>query len=91
MNRPPILMHRDEVITLKRAAAYAGRSTDTIRKWNRQHMLARQAGDNAPLEISVIALEMVLHGDFAALELLRAGERDHPAVQKYITHLGLPG
>lgn len=88
---PPILMHRDDVINLDRAAHMTGKSPDTLRRWNRKYRIARQAGPNAPLEFSVLAVEMVHHGDFEALEMLRAGNRSHPAVTRYIDYLGLPG
>ncbi len=87
----PILMKPDEVLHLERAAYHAGKSTDTIRRWCRRHGIARQSCPNAPLEISAVGLEMVLHGDFDALEILRAGGRSDPAVRKYIDHLVLPG
>lgn len=87
----PVLMKRDDVINLERAAFQAKRSTDTIRRWCRKHAIARQSCPNAPLEISAIGLEMVLHNDLEALELLRQGQRSHPDVQRYIDHLGLPG
>lgn len=87
---PPILMRRDEIIPLKRAVEHAGKSPDTIRRWCKQHGIARQSGPAAPLEISILALEMVLHSDFEALELLRAGSRGAGAVRRYLEHLGLP-
>lgn len=88
--RLPILMHADEVINLARAAHMTGKSPDTLRRWHQKYSIARQAGPNAPLEFSVIAVAMVHHGDFAALELLRAGKRSDPAVQRYLEYLGLP-
>lgn len=87
---PPILMRTDEVINLARAAHMTGKSPDTLRRWHQKYRIARQAGRNAALEFSVIAVEMVHHGDFEALELLRAGRRSDPAVQRYIEYLGLP-
>lgn len=87
----PILMHRDEVIPLKRAMKHSGKSEPTIRRWCRAYGIARQASRNAPLEISILALEMVLHADFEALEVLRAGDRASPLVRRYVEHLGLPG
>lgn len=88
---PPILMRPDEVINLGRAAHMTGKSPDTLRRWHQKYRIARQAGPNAPLEFSAIAVEMVHHGDFEALELLRGGQRSDPAVQRYIEYLGLPG
>lgn len=85
----PILMHPDEVIGVKQAARHARRSQDTIRRWCRSHKISRQSCSTAPLEISVLALEMVLHSDWAALEDLRAGRREKPNVSRYLDHLGL--
>lgn len=88
--RPPaVLMKRDEIVNLKRAADYAGRSVDTVRRWAHDFGIGRQAGPSAPLEISVVALEMVLHGDFPALEDLRAGHRESPLVKRYLDFLGI--
>ncbi|MBJ7410846.1 MAG: hypothetical protein JHD15_10875 [Phenylobacterium sp.] len=91
MSRPTILMHRDEIIPLKRAVFHSGKSAVTIRRWCKIHGIARQTGPAAPLEISILALEMVLHSDFEALELLRDGQRQASAVRRYVDHLGLPG
>ena len=87
----PVLMRRDEVIALKRAVVHSGKSEATIRRWCKAHGIARQSGPAAPLEISLLALEMVLHADLEALELLRNGERSNPIVRRYVDHLGLPG
>jgi hypothetical protein len=87
---PPLLMRRDEVVGIKRAAVHAGRSPDTIRRWYHDHGIGRQAGPNAPVEISIVALEMVVHGDWLALEALRSGDRSNPLVSRYIAFLGLP-
>lgn len=89
--RLPVLMRRDEIITLKRAAHHAGRSAKTIRRWCQEHGIARQSSSSAPLEISLLALEMLLHGDLEALEMLRAGQRSAAEVRRYVDHLGLPG
>lgn len=86
----PVLMKRDEILNIARAADRAKRSTDTIRRWCRDFGIARQSAPGAPLEISALALEMVLHGDHEALEKLRAGERSAPEVKRYIDHLGIP-
>lgn len=86
----PILMRKDEVVNLKTAVHATGRSEKTIRGWCRQYGIGVQACAGAPLEISSPALEMVRHGDFAALELLRKGRRDHPRVARFYDHLGIP-
>ncbi len=42
------------------------------------------------MEISAPGLEMVIHGDFEALDKLRMGEREDPVVRRYFEWLGLP-
>lgn len=86
----PILMRRDEIVNLKTAVHVTGRSEKTIRGWCKQYGIGAQACAGAPLEISAPALEMVRHGDFAALELLRCGRRDHVRVKRIFEHIGIP-
>jgi hypothetical protein len=86
----PILMHRSEVTSLKEAAYRTGKSEKTLKSWCRQFGIGRQSSSGAPIEISAPALEMVLHGDTSALELLRDGDRHHPRVKRYFDHLGIP-
>lgn len=90
MNAPlPILMHPGEIIGIKHAAHHAGRSVKTLRRWCHEYGIGRQPGGGGPLQVSAPALEMLLAEDFAALELLRAGRRDLPEVQRYFAHLGI--
>lgn len=86
---PPLLFSSDEAVGLKEAAFIARRSVDTVRRWYDEHGIGRQAGPGAPIEISVVALQMVLHGDFGALDLLKAGDRSNPRVRQYIEFVGL--
>lgn len=86
----PILMKRDEIICLKEAAHRARRTEKTTSLLCKEHRIVRQTLPGAPLEISAPALEMVLHNDTKALELLRRGRRSHPRVTLYFDHLGLP-
>ncbi|MGR9169591.1 hypothetical protein [Rhizobium sp. KDH_Rht_773_N] len=91
MLRPsPILMRRSDIIALKQAVDRSGKSERTIRNWCRVYGIGRQSSPGAPLEISAPALEMVLHGDFEALEMLRNGDRNGQPVKRYFDHLGLP-
>lgn len=85
----PILGPRIEWIRLKEAIARTGLSDRTLRYWCRRHGIGRQSSKGAPIEISLPALEMVMAGDFEALEYLRAGERWHPSVQRVLLYLGL--
>lgn len=87
---PPILMSRDEVVSLKQAAFITGRSEETLRRWNQVHRIARQTAVGARLEFSRPALEMLMHGDMAALQALREGRRSDPQVKRYLDFLGLP-
>lgn len=85
----PILMKAQDVIPLKTAALETGKSDKTLRAWVRDFGIGRQSGPSAPIEISHPALEMVLHGDMAALELLRVGDRSSPRVVRFFRHLGI--
>lgn len=86
---PAILMHRGEVTSVKDAIYRTGKSERWVRTVCQQYGLARQTVPHAPLEISMPALEMVLHGDFEALERLRKGDRNHETVRRYLVHLSL--
>ncbi|MGR9204103.1 hypothetical protein ACU8OG_09200 [Rhizobium leguminosarum] len=70
-------MRPDDIINLKTAVHVTGRSEKTIRNWCKEFGIGVQPRPGAPLEISAPALEMVRHGDIAAQELLREGERHH--------------
>ncbi|MHC2457689.1 hypothetical protein ACVMIX_004330 [Rhizobium leguminosarum] len=85
----PILMRRGDIITLKEAVHRTGKSDRTLRSWCKLFGISRQANGGAPIEISAPALEMVMHGDMEALELLRSGNRHHPRVRRFFDHLGL--
>ncbi|MBD8555444.1 hypothetical protein IFT84_13110 [Rhizobium sp. CFBP 8762] len=90
MHSKPILMRPDEAMPIKRAASHAGKHICTIRRWVEQYGIGRQSGKHATVEVTRIGLDMVLQGDFEALELLRAGERNHPDVVRYFDFAGLP-
>lgn len=85
----PVLMRKDEVINLKAAVYHTGRDEKTIRGWCKEFGIGRQAKAGAPLDISAPALEMVMHGDAVALELLREGNRTDRRVARYFEHLGI--
>lgn len=84
-----VLMRPDEVRDIKSAADYAGRDDRTIRRWAKRYGIGRQSGPGAPIEISLPALDMVLHGEWEALEKLRAGDRSNPDVIRIFDHIGL--
>lgn len=85
----PVLMKPQDIIPMKTAIDVTGKADRTLRGWCREHGISRQSSASAPLEISRPALEMVMHGDMVALELLRAGERTAPRVARYFRHLGI--
>lgn len=89
LSAAPILMRLDEIISLKEAAHRARRTVKVTTRLCRDFRICRQTVPGAPLEISAPALEMVLHADAEALDLLRQGKRDHPRVRMYFHHLGL--
>lgn len=88
-HRPPILMRDAEATPLSRLVR-PGRSMSTLRRWCDQYGIARQGGGSGRIEVSVVGLTMVEHGDLEALEILRAGNRGHPMVRRYFDLLGLP-
>lgn len=87
---PPVLMNWNEVVDIKTAMQHSDKSEATIRRLCKTYRIARQTFPNAPLEISLPALEMALGADTEALDLLRQGHRSHERVQSYLRHLGLP-
>jgi hypothetical protein len=86
----PLHIQPDEVMTVTAAAAHAGKCEKTIRRWIADYGIARQSMRKAPHQVSRIALDMVIHGDWPALERLRAGDRNHRLVQWYRQFAGLP-
>ncbi|MEC5383076.1 hypothetical protein VSX64_19800 [Aurantimonas sp. C2-6-R+9] len=86
----PVLMRPDEMLCIKQAMDYTRKSDKTIRRWIKRYGIARRSMDGGPYQVSVIALEMAMHGDFAALEMLRSGQRSAPEVRRYLDFLGLP-
>ncbi len=85
----PVLMRPWDCIDVKKAADHARRDDKTIRRWVERYGIGRRAGPGSPIEVSAPALEMVLHGDDEALELLRRGVRSAPQVRRYLDFLGL--
>ena len=85
----PILMRKDDIISLKEAVYRSGKCERTLRSWVKDFGIGRQSSSSAPIEISAPALEMVLHGDSEALELLRSGNRLHSRVKRHFEHLGI--
>lgn len=86
----PILIRPGEGLDISAAAKHSGRSDKCVRRWIRDHAIACRSLDRGPWVVSAVALEMVMHGDQKALELLREGQRSAPEVQRYVDFLGLP-
>lgn len=85
----PILMNRSEVIDMAEAVRRTGRSSKTITTYCRKHGIGRQSGAGVPIEISAPALELVMHGLWEELELLRGGNRTDPRVRRIYDKLGI--
>ncbi|MDX3976994.1 hypothetical protein [Shinella sp.] len=73
----------DEVMTIAEAAVHAGKTTKTIRRWCDEFGISRQVRKNSPVQVSRIALDMVIHGDWPALDCLKVGDRTHRLVTFY--------
>ncbi|KAB0676007.1 hypothetical protein [Aureimonas leprariae] len=81
-------MTEAEAVSLKEAARRVRLSVDTIRRLNAKHGIGRQMGPRSPIEVSMPAVVMLRHGDLEALELLRLGRRQEPAVRRYLELAG---
>lgn len=80
----PVPMLGSEIIRIDSACWYAEVCDRTIRGWAKKHGIGRQAGKSGTLKISLPALLMVVDDQLETLERLRAGDRDHPAVEFYL-------
>jgi hypothetical protein len=86
----PILVHDTEWVYLRDACDFTGMSADTIRRWCRQHLIARPSRGNVPLKIHKPALSMLMHEDHLALELLRGGHYTDWRVTRHYDFAGIP-
>ena len=77
-----------ECISLKEAAAIAGKSESTMRNWCVEHGLGRRIGGGFWM-VSKVAMAMFLDGDMKALRAYHWGERTDPCVIAYFERLGL--
>ncbi|PWI54811.1 hypothetical protein B5K03_08815 [Rhizobium phaseoli] len=84
----PLLVRPEEAVNVKRACELSGKTDRTIRDWCRQFGIGG-AMAGSQLRISAPGLMMVVHGDVAALEFLRQGNRSHPRVLRYFDELGI--
>lgn len=87
--RPMVLVpfDRREAITLKQAAAIAGRSETTVRGWCASYHIGRRVV-GGPWMVSRVALAMLLDGDRRALEAYLSGDRSGPLMTPYMDRLG---
>lgn len=77
-----------EGISLKKAAARAGKSESTLRNWCVQHGLGRRVGGGVWV-VSKVALAMFLDGDRRALAAYLAGDRSSSLVKMYFERVGV--
>jgi len=71
-----------ESLTLRQAAAVAGKSESTMRVWCESAGLGRRIGGGT-WSVSKVALSMFLDGDMTALRAYHAGDRTGPRVILY--------
>ena len=77
----------DEAISIKTAAARAGKSDSAIRDWIARYRIGRHVVGS--VEVSAVALAMLLDGATVALARYVAGDREHPDVLAYFARVGL--
>jgi hypothetical protein len=72
-----------EGISLKEAAARAGKSETTVRNWCAEHKIGRRVGGGTWV-VSRVALAMFLDGDRKALASYLTGDRCSPTFRSYV-------
>ena len=77
-----------ECLTLRQAAAVAGKSESTLRVWCEGYGLGRRVGGGTWC-VSKVALAMHLDGNRKALRAYHAGNRSDPNVIYYFEREGL--
>ena len=77
----------DEALSIKAAAARAGKSDSAIREWVARYRIGRHVVGS--VEVSTVALAMLLDGATVALARYVAGDRQHPDVVAYFARAGL--
>ena len=76
-----------ELCDLSWAAEYANRCKASIRLYGKRHGIAWPVRGRTV--VSVIALQMLLEGDYATLERWRSGDVAHPDVRFYYDRLNI--
>jgi hypothetical protein len=80
--------NREEAISIKEAAAIAGKSERTLYEWCKRHGLGRRVGSGT-WWVSKVALAMFLDDDMIALAAYQAGDRTSDLVSLYFDRFGL--
>ena len=76
-----LLYNPAEMISIREAAARAGRSERTVRNWCLEHQIGRRIGKQ--WAVSAPALDMFLANDDAGLQAYLAGDRTSERVASY--------
>jgi hypothetical protein len=77
-----------ECLTLRQAAAVAGKSESTMRAWCDNFGLGRRVGGGT-WAVSKVALALFLDGNFKALRAYHAGDRTNEIVAACFVRFGL--
>ena len=77
-----------EILSVRAAAVLAGRTERTIRNWVEHYGIGRRIAGGR-IDISIVALQMLLDGDDGALAAYTDHGRHHPLVTPYFVRLGL--
>ena len=84
-----ILLHNPaEMISIREAAARAGRSERTVRNWCLDHQIGRHIGKQ--WAVSAPALDMFLANNEAGLQAYLAGDRTSERVASYFKARSIP-
>jgi hypothetical protein len=77
-----------ECLSLRQAAAIAGKSESIMRTWSDQFGVGRRVAGGS-WSVSKVALAMLLDGDYKALRAYHAGDRTSEIVAAYFARFGL--
>lgn len=79
---------KQEAMTLRAAAEFAGRSESTLRSWCQCHHIGRRVA-GGPWMVSRPALQMFLDDDARALRAYLKGDRESELVASYFRRAGV--
>jgi hypothetical protein len=80
--------NKAECLSLRQAAAIAGKSESTMRTWSDQFGVGRRVAGGS-WSVSKVALAMLLDGDYKALRAYHTGDRTSEIVAVYFARFGL--